>query len=436
MLSQSTVAIIQATVPTLQEHGEQLTRYFYERMFAHHPEVKNYFNPANQASGRQQQALASAICTYAANIDKLERLGDAVEVIAHKHASLQIKPEHYPIVGEHLLASISEVLGVAATDPIIAAWSQAYTQLAQILSGREQQIYQQAASQPGGWAGFKQFRIVRKVAESSLITSFYLAPADGEALPRFLPGQYITLRVPTANGGTTMRNYSLSDQPGREWLRISVKREASSHRHVPEGYVSTLLHRAKEVGDLLDVAPPCGEFYLDPAEPHERPLVLLAAGVGITPLLSMLLTALATTPEREIGLIHGILNEEVQAFKTTIDALAANHANLRVHYRYSDPPRDPAARGGNSSTGYIDAPLIRSIVSQPNAAYYFCGPQPFMVNTYRTLREWQIPTSQIHFEFFGPRMALEEADADRSPACPHATMDNHAGNAALSGSSA
>lgn len=141
-------------------------------MFTHNPEVAPFFNPANQAGGTQQRALASAICAYAANIDNLEVLGGAVELIAHKHTSLQIKPEHYPIVGENLLASIREVLGDGATDDVINAWAEAYGFLADILIGREKQIYKESAEKEGGWDGFRRFKIERKERESDIITSF------------------------------------------------------------------------------------------------------------------------------------------------------------------------------------------------------------------------------------------------------------------------
>jgi nitric oxide dioxygenase len=146
MLNQKTIEIVKSTVPVLQQHGETLTHHFYRRMFSHNPEVEPLFDPANQASGAQQRALANAICAYAANIDNLDALGGAVEAIAKKHASRQIKPEHYPIVGEHLLASIQEVLGNAATDEILAAWEDAYNFLSKILIGREAQIYESQES--------------------------------------------------------------------------------------------------------------------------------------------------------------------------------------------------------------------------------------------------------------------------------------------------
>ncbi|HAM75827.1 MAG TPA: NO-inducible flavohemoprotein, partial [Alcanivorax sp.] len=141
MLTADQLAVIKATVPVLQEHGETLTRHFYQRMFEHNPEVRPYFNPAHQRSGSQQRALAGAICAYAQHVDNPAALTDAVELIAQKHVSLGIRPEHYPIVGENLLASIKEVLGDAATDDIIDAWAAAYGALADIFIGREADIY-------------------------------------------------------------------------------------------------------------------------------------------------------------------------------------------------------------------------------------------------------------------------------------------------------
>ena len=409
MLNQNTIDIVKSTAPILQQHGETLTRHFYQRMFSHNPEVGPFFNPANQAEGTQQRALAGAICAYAANIDNLEVLGGAVELIANKHASLMVKPEHYPIVGENLIASIREVLGDGATDQVIDAWAEAYGFLTDILVGREQQLYRDSATRDGGWEGFRTFRIDRKDQESENITSFYLKPEDGGALPEFLPGQYITLRVPTADGSTTMRNYSLSNQPGRDYFRISVKREVAPSAGAPDGYVSNLLHDKMAEGDTLEIGPPCGEFFLNVKDRHERPLVLLAAGIGITPIMSILKATLNAMPDREIILIHGCLNDDVQPFKPFIDRLALDHPNLKAHYRYSDMAEDDVRAEENCSAGMVDAELIESLIPSRHADYYFCGPKPFMVNIYQDLLVWGIPASQVHFEFFGPREALEQA---------------------------
>ena len=409
MLSQQTIDIVKSTAPILQEHGETLTKHFYNRMFSHNPEVAPFFNPANQKEGTQQRALAAAIAAYAANIDNLEVLGGAVELIAQKHASLMIKAEHYPIVGENLLESIREVLGEGATDEIINAWGEAYGFLADILIGREKQIYDDNAQKPGGWEGFRNFKVDKKEPESSVITSFYLKPEDGGPLPDYLPGQYITVRVPTPDGSTTMRNYSLSDTPGQNYFRISVKREIGPKADTPDGYVSVKLHDEVEVSDVLEVGPPCGEFFLNINDRHERPLVLLAAGVGITPIFSILKTAVESMPDREIIFIHGCLDEGVQAFKTTIDELAQEHAKLTVHYRYSNAESGSIESKSDCSTGLINAEFIETLLPDRHADYYFCGPKPFMVNIYQDLLKWGIPAAQVHFEFFGPKEELEKA---------------------------
>ena len=408
MLDAKTIEKVKSTVSVLQEGAEALTRHFYERMFKHNPEVLPLFNPVNQAQGTQQKTLAAAICAYAANIDNLDALSDAVELIANKHASLRIQPEHYPIVGENLLKSIKEVLGNAATDDIIDAWGKAYFFLADILIGREKQIYTEQENAPGGWRDFKKFKVIKKVKESDVVTSFYLKPEDGTKPPSFKPGQYITVRMPSPCGNTTMRNYSLSDKPNQEHFRISVKRE-DGFNGCPIGYVSNMLHNQIEEGQSIEIAPPCGEFFLDVKAKPERPLVLLAAGVGITPILSILLSALEATPDREIIFIQASLHENNQAFRNVIDRLVEKHPNLTRHYRYSDTTPDGLTRSSDDhvSEGFVDAQLLESLVGTPYADFYFCGPKPFMVNLYHDLLRYGTPANQLYFEFFGPRHEIE-----------------------------
>src|SRR3954468_2971641 len=196
MLTAQQIAVIKTTVPVLVEHGETLTKHFYRRMFTHNPEVQAFFNPAHQHAGTQQRALAAAICAYAQNIENPGVLAGAVELIAQKHCSLCVKAEHYPIVGANLLESIREVLGAACTEAIIDAWAAAYGLLADILIKREAEIYREQEAKHG-WEGFKRFVVQRRERESDVITSFYLAPATGEAVRAFRAGQYLTVRVPT-----------------------------------------------------------------------------------------------------------------------------------------------------------------------------------------------------------------------------------------------
>ena len=140
MLSANTIEIVKRITPVVAANAEAVTRRFYQLMFEGNPEVKAYFNQAHQHSGGQQRALAGAITAYFANIDNLGVLGPAVNLIAHKHCSLGVQPEHYPIVGKHLLAAIRDVMGEAATAEILAAVGEAYGFLADVCIQREREI--------------------------------------------------------------------------------------------------------------------------------------------------------------------------------------------------------------------------------------------------------------------------------------------------------
>ena len=180
MLSKEQIELVTTTVPVLREHGVALTSHFYKRMLSHNPELMQVFNMGHQRAGFQQQALAGAVLTYAENIENLKPLLGAVAHIANKHVSVGIRAEHYPIVGKHLIASIKEVLGEAATPELIDAWTAAYTQLADILIGAEKNIYdllrspnRQTMSLPSSWFRLTTARCLklRPVSTSPFVSS-------------------------------------------------------------------------------------------------------------------------------------------------------------------------------------------------------------------------------------------------------------------------
>lgn len=406
MLSDNTIQLVKATAPVVAEHAEAITRRFYQLMFTGDPQVKAYFNQAHQHAGTQQRALAGAICAYAANIDNLDSLGPAVELIAQKHCSLGIEAEHYPIVGKHLLVAIKDVLGDAATDEIIAAWGEAYGLLAQVCIGREAQIYDDQANQPGGWNGYRKFIVDRKVPENEIITSFYLKPADGGEIPTFKPGQYITVRIDHPTTPTSPRNYSLSDRPGTGYFRISVKREPSPVPDAPEGLVSNYLHAEVNEGDQLDLGPPCGEFTLDAAEVGDRPIVLVGGGIGITPLLSMFKELAARNVEAPVLLVHAARNSRLHAMADEVRQVAQGRENFRTHFCYDEPLADDLSAGRCDSIGCVEDELIRELLPSLDAEFYFCGPKPFMICLHEALNRLGVDDSQLHYEFFGPRQEL------------------------------
>jgi nitric oxide dioxygenase len=219
-LTPSQVSIIKSTVPVLAAHGNTITTKFYADMIASTPSLKNVFNTTHQATGHQPAALAGALYAYAANIDNLGALSPALELICHKHVSLFIRPAQYEIVGTFLLQTMASVLGAAATPEILDAWGAAYWQLAGLMIAKEEVMY---ASTPA-WQDWVDFKIARKERESGEIVSFYLTPVDeGLEIPTYKPGQYVSVNVfvEELDGGVWQaRQYSLSDAPGKGYLRI------------------------------------------------------------------------------------------------------------------------------------------------------------------------------------------------------------------------
>ncbi|HAQ08283.1 MAG TPA: NO-inducible flavohemoprotein [Bacillus bacterium] len=403
MLNQKTIEVIKSTVPVLEVHGEQITTVFYKTMFENHPELLNIFNHANQKQGRQQRALAGTVYAAAKYIDNLEAILPVVNQIAHKHRSLGIKPEHYPIVGEHLLLAIKEVLGDAATDEIINAWGEAYGVIADAFISVEAEMYDAAASQKGGWDGFRSFVVTKKVDESEVITSFYLKPVDGEEIADFNPGQYISVKLEIEGEEFThIRQYSLSDAPGRDYYRISVKKEEGMA--TPDGKVSNYLHSSVNEGDILNISAPAGDFFLNTE--NSNPVVLLSGGVGLTPMVSMLNTVAELQPEKEVTFIHAAANGKVHALRDEV-AATAEKAKVNSYVFYDAPTDEDRQEKLFDVEGYVTKEWLKENVNLEQADFYFCGPVPFMKAINTSLKELGVTEERSHFEFFGPMASLE-----------------------------
>lgn len=405
MLSENTIKVIKSTVPVLEVHGEAITSHFYKTMFTHHPELLNIFNHANQKQGRQQAALANMVYAAALHIDNLAAVLPAVRQVAHKHRSLGIAPEQYEIVGTYLLKAIKDVLGDAATDEIIAAWAEAYGVIASVFIDMEKDLYEATESQSGGWEGFRSFRVAKKIKESEMITSFYLVPTDSKPIATYQPGQYISLRMkPEGSTYTQIRQYSLSDAPGKPYYRISVKREGALADR-PDGVISTYLHDHIAEGDLVELSAPAGDFTLKTED--SRNIVLLSGGVGLTPMISMLNTLVASPAQRHITFIHAALNGGTHAFRDHVNTLTEQHEGIQTFYCYTQPTPDDRAKSRFHKEGYIDAAWLSQIIRQPHDSnYYLTGPILFMQAAYAALCEIGVSPEFIHYEFFGPKTNL------------------------------
>lgn len=385
---------IDASVPVLREHGLAITRTFYHNMFAAHPELTNLFNMGNQASGVQQQSLASAVFAYAANIDNAAALGPVVSRIVNKHASVGITAAHYPIVGRYLLGAIQEVLGEAATPALIAAWDEAYSELAAALVDAENALYAQAGIVAGQ---LRDLRVSEIRQESADVKSFVLEAADGQPVPDFKPGQYLSVSVRFDDGSTQLRQYSLSAAPHAGRLQISVKRERKDAGK-PAGQVSNWLHDAVQLGSVIQTTHPFGNF--TPNTESGAPIVLLSAGVGITPMASVLGRIAQANPEREVVFGHAARGAAWHAHRADVAANGAVMPNLRTATFYED---GADCDGATTHAGRMD---VAKLPAWPiaEADVYLCGPVEFMQAQWRALLDAGVPAARLHREVFGPEL--------------------------------
>jgi nitric oxide dioxygenase len=406
MLTQQHIDTVKATIPLLASAGVAITDHFYRRLFTHHPELKNIFNLSHQHSGAQKVALFDAIAAYAHHIENPAALKSAIERIAQKHTGFNVQPEHYQVVGHHLIETLRELAGEAFTPEVEEAWSEAYGVLADVFIQREAAIYQEHATHKGGWEGLRRFIVQEKRVESSLITSFVLVPEDGQAVLDYQAGQYLSISVqPSHSPYTEIRQYSLTDAPNACSYRISVRREDRGNG-TPAGVVSCYLHDEIKEGDVIEAYAPAGDFVFK-ASP--KPLVLISAGVGLTPMQSIL-ESLAQKKSAEtdsansapIYYLHATESQDTHAFKARTEALKGNLA-LTTYTWYQRAQNETSEYQFEGEMTLSDAPNL----PLQQAEIYLCGPIGFMKAIYQQLKAHGVDDSQIHYELFGPHQSLE-----------------------------
>lgn len=407
-LSHEQVELIKATVPVLQAHGKDITTLFYSNILEEHPSLHNIFNHANQENNHQAQALAGALYAYATHIDDLGVLSPTVEKICQKHVSLYIQPEHYAIVGEGLLRAMATVLGAALTPTILDAWTAAYWQLANIMIQKEQAAY----DEPQRWTHWKDFTIDQKIPESGAISSFLLKPCDGQELPTYLPGQYISVQLDVPHFDYQQsRQYSLSDAPSHNHYRISVKKDSGLDSNNPAaashpGWISNILHTQKKVGDIVQVSHPAGDFFCDPARDRDCPIVLLSAGVGITPMIAILNTLVQHDSKQPISFIHGARSTSVQAFGQHVRLQSESRQNVHTVIFVKSPIDGQDLKGEHyHQAGRLSLERLENDwdlhLNDPTTKYFVCGPDEFMADIWRGLRSKAVTEDRIKMEVFG-----------------------------------
>lgn len=410
-MNSNRLQIVKSTAPLLKKHSREIGSHFYKLLFKRAPALYNMFNQTNQKRGIQQEALAYAVYAAGENLDSLENIEGLIQRIAEKHVGLGVKPEHYPVVGETLLQAVKDILGSQATIEILDAWEEAYNMIADTFIKMEKELYEEREQKSGGWRGFRDFRVIKKEKESTFVTSFYLRPEDGQPLPTYKPGQYLTLQADIRGESYThMRHYSLSHAPGNDFYRISVKKELGNGE-IPDGIVSTYLHDHVQEGDMLPFAVPAGDFTV---KSKELPIVLISGGIGLTPLMSMLQTVVKENPGRPVTYIHATQNSATHAMKSDIEGLVAAYANVHTYVIYDSPSDEDRRAKCFDKEGFIDLAWLQSVLSDNKSDFYFCGPMPFMKAVHQSLQTWGVPNDRIHYESFSPISVLEEEQQTRS----------------------
>ncbi|GII89065.1 hemin transporter [Sphaerisporangium siamense] len=396
MLSEKSAAVVRATLPVVGGKIEEITPVFYRKMFAEHPEfLRNLFNRGNQANTAQSRALARSIATFASMLVEHpdQRPDEMLARIAHKHASLGITPDQYPIVHRHLFAAIAEVLGDAVTPEVAAAWDEVYWLMAGALIALEARLYARAGVAEGDvW---RPWRVVGRTEETPDVATFALRPADDGPLPPFRPGQYVSVQVELPDGARQIRQYSLSCAPDGADRWISVKRVAGD----PAGEVSNWLHANVGENDVLTVSLPFGDVVLDDSD---GPLLLASAGIGCTPMISMLAHLASSGATRPVTVVHADRSERTHPFRSEFGELTEKIPQAVAHVWYEHPEGPwPAERIGFADLSDIEIPR--------DTRAYLCGPVPFMRSVRTQLLRRGVPASRVHYEVFGPDLGLESA---------------------------
>jgi nitric oxide dioxygenase len=385
--------IVSATLPVIGAHIDEITSEFYRRMFESHPAlIRNLFNRGNQAQGAQQRALAASIATFAAHLvdPGLPHPAELLSRIGHKHASLGVTADQYPIVHEHLFAAIVAVLGADnVTDEVAAAWDRVYWIMAQTLIDMEHDLYSAAGVTDGDV--YRRARVVSRVDDPSGVVLLTVQPTGG--LPSgFCAGQYVSVGITMPDGARQLRQYSLVNAPGAGEFTFAVKPVGGTGDQ-PAGEVSSWIATNVCVGDILDVTVPFGDL---PAPTGREPLVLISAGIGITPMIGILEFLAAEAPDTPVQMLHADRGDQTHPLRERQHELrdALSNATLDIFYEDGLTAGVAGVHSGLLTLSGIELP--------GDAQVYLCGNNGFVQAVRAQLVDCGIPAARVHSELFSP----------------------------------
>ncbi|MFE4259350.1 globin domain-containing protein [Streptomyces sp. NPDC056883] len=398
MLSEKSTATVRATLPAVGAAIGDITELFYGKLFAAHPElIRDLFNRGNQNAGLQKQALAGSIAAFATHLVEHPDTRPDVMLnrIAHKHASLGVTREQYGVVHKHLFEAIVEILGEAVTPEVAEAWDEVYWLMANALITLEERLYAEQRVLAGDvW---RDWTVAARIEETADCTTFHLTPADGSPAPGFKPGQYVSVQVELPDGARQIRQYSLSSAPGSPIRSITVKRVHGPAASGPDGEVSNHLHAEVRTGDALRVSAPYGDLVL---RDSAAPVILASAGIGCTPMLSMLEHLADTAHTAPVTVLHADRSPADHALSTGHRELTGKLPDASAHFWYE------ADAGPGDHAGLLD---LTAVPVAPGTQAYLCGPLPFMRAAREQLIAKGVAPADIAYEVFGPDLWLASA---------------------------
>ena len=281
--------------------------------------------------------------------------------------------------------------------------------LQQIDSVMDRRVANVTQDVPATWTGYRTFVVGSVVKEAKDIVSIYLKPEDRKSIPSFSPGQYLTLKVPVpGQAKPVVRCYSLSSVSSSDGYRISVKAistalPVSAEADPPQfhhGIASHFINTSMCAGDRVEIKAPAGRFVLD--ETSDLPIVLLAGGIGITPMIAIMEHLHKTKPGRMTLLLYGTRNSEERAFGETIRRLTEADENLHAIQCFSRPLPTDVPNKDFQVEGFASIDLLKQMLPNNHCQFYLCGPPLFMKSIFDGLIQWQVPANRIFCEAFGP----------------------------------
>lgn len=381
--------IVTQTLPVVGANIEKITPNFYNRMFAAHPElIADTFNRGNQKQGAQQKALAASVATFAATLVDPDTPApeELLSRIGHKHISVGIKPEQYPIVHKHLFDAIEEILTPEVFQGAVRdAWDAVYLEMQRVLINFEKGLYDDLGVEAGDV--FRAAHVVSREERGDDVAVFSVK-LDDEFPVSYLPGQYISVRQTMPDGAGQLRQYSLVG--GKEGVLTFAVRRVDASEDLPAGEVSTQLWERVQPGDAIEISLPAGDLVLDTKS--DDPVVLISAGIGATPMIGMLDALVAADSKRDVVVLHADRAEAADALRAERDNAVAALANARQQVWYEPDLMDLTD---------VDLP--------EGAQYYLCGGNGFLQAVRKQLADRGVDRSNVHFELFSPNDWLLDA---------------------------